>query len=130
MNVLVPNLPGGERASETPTTTLAWNDLSASKQEEYLKGFADPNRGVQLEFDAEEAKRLYERGRLNMIQLGGFDDLLGATTKTYVDDDKDVMTNIFGRFKPSAHGIPDGTRVGTVFPHQITSILSEILTPA
>lgn len=131
MNVLVPNSPGGERTGEMSQTILVWNDLSAPAQNRLLNKFADPNSGVQLDFDAEEAKRLNDLGRFNSMQLGGFaGDLTGATTNTFVDDDEDVMTNIFATFKPSAHGIPDGTRVGTVFPGQIASILKKVVTPA
>lgn len=131
MNILIPNPPGGERAGELAQTTLAWDGLSPADKDKYLKQFGDPNSGVRLDFSAQEAKSLCDQGRFNVNHPGGWiNKLEGANTQTFVDSDKDVMVNIFGKYMPSAHGPADNTLVGTVYPQQITTILEKVLTPA
>lgn len=129
MNVLNKISIGGERTSEPQYTTTEWDTLLAEQKTKALKDIADPESGVRFEFNRDEALNLISQGFNNGPVIGGLDaHLLSMTTKTIVDGDQDTMIQLFAKFPDHIKGrMQNGTRIGTIFPHQLVSHLDQIL---
>lgn len=132
MQVLVPNPSPKEAAGEMPITALDWNDLGVEQMTAYKEALAKPGSGVTFKFNAEEAKRLNERGRFNIMTLGGYEsDLLGVTARPIVDKDNDPVVELVGQFRQTGgHPIKDNTRVGLILPQNIHHVIQDFTNPA
>lgn len=130
MNVLVPISAGGERTGEPQYTSTVCGALPDEDRKKFLNDLENPESGVCFEFTGDEGRRLRDKGRFNGPEIGGYaTQLTGVRTRTFVDDDGDTMIELRGQFRQdTSHPIANNTVVGTVFPHQLTRVLDDILT--
>lgn len=129
MNVLTRISTGSERTGEPQYTATEWSTLSAEQRTKVLKDIANPESGVRFEFNRDEALKVISQGFNNGPVIGGLDaHLLGMNTKTIVDDDQDIMIQLFAKFPDHINGrMRNGSKIGTIFPRQLDSHLDQIL---
>ena len=130
MKVLIPVSPGGERTTEPQYTTTEWDQLSPKARTKAQKDIRKANSGVCFEFNHDEAKRIIDKVGFNNGPFILSDDpnLLGIRTKTYVDEDHEVMIQFLGIFRQDGtHPVPKSNLIHTSYPQQLIDHLDQIL---